>query len=260
VIGPGDGALAGPERVAGYAPAMTATPWSTASAGLSLPLRLAWTLAREDGRPPVEIGGPGPLLLGAAVLQLLYDGALRREGAAYVRGDADAGDPFEAWVRDELPAGDDGDRQLETLAADAGGRAGHRATEVLEELGLLVRVPRKLLGVRFGRALRVADLGALERDRDLVRAVLDGQESHDVAMGALVAYLHHGGLVAHLEPEDVHLAEIRAARIAGDDPDGAPPPQGPVADAVRRTVEAMHVVLVPVGAVQVVTTTAHHRR
>jgi hypothetical protein len=51
-----------------------------------------------------------------------------------------------------------------------------------------------------------------------------------------------------------------ALRVAGDDPDGAPSPQGPVADAVRRTVEAMHVVLVPVGVVQVVTTTAHHQR
>jgi hypothetical protein len=239
---------------------MTATPWSAASAGLSLPLRLAWILAREDGRPPVEIGGPGPLLLGAAVLQLLHDGALRREDGAYVRGDGDPGDPFEAWVLGELPAGTDGDRQLEGLAAEAAGRAGHRATEVLEELGLLTRVPRRLLGVPLGRALRVADLGALERDRDLVRVVLDGLESHDVAMGALIAYLHHGGLVAHLEPEDLHAAEARAARIAGDDPDGAPAPQGPVADAVRATVEAMHVVLVPVGAIQVVTTTAHHRR
>jgi hypothetical protein len=239
---------------------MTATPWSTASAALSLPLRLAWVLAREDGRPPVEIGGPGPLLLGAAVLQLLHDGALERDGGAYVRGAADAGDPFEAWVRDELREGPDGDAQLEDLAARVSGRAGHRATEVLEELGLLTRVPRKVLGVPLGRALRVADLGALERDRDLVRAVLDGQGSSDVAMGALIAYLHHGGLVAHLEPEDLHQAETRAARIAGDDPDGAPAPQGPVADAVRRTVEAMHVVLVPVGAVQVVTTTAHPTR
>jgi hypothetical protein len=239
---------------------MTATPWSAASAGLSLPLRLAWILAREDGRPPVEIGGPGPLLLGAAVLQLLHDGALRREDGAYVRGDGDPGDPFEAWVLGELPAGTDGERQLEGLAAEAAGRAGHRATEVLEELGLLTRVPRRVLGVPLGRALRVADLGALERDRDLVRVVLDGLESHDVAMGALIAYLHHGGLVAHLEPEDLHAAEGRAARIAGEDPDGAPAPQGPVADAVRATVEAMHVVLVPVGAVQVVTTTAHHRR
>jgi hypothetical protein len=239
---------------------MTATPWSAASAGLSLPLRLAWILAREDGRPPVEIGGPGPLLLGAAVLQLLHDGALRREDGAYVRGDAAPGDPFESWVRDGLPAGDDADRQREGLAADMAGRAGHRATEALEELGLLTRVPRRVLGVPFGRTLRVADLAALDRDRDLVRAVLDGQESHDVAMGALLAYLHHGGLVAHLEPEDLHAAETRAARVAGDDPDGAPSPQGPVADAVRRTVEAMHVVLVPVGVVQVVTTTAHHQR
>lgn len=293
---------------------MNETPWSTASAGLSLPLRLAWVLAREDGRPPAEVGGPGPLLLGAAVLQLLHDGALVRRGGGYARGDADAGDPFEAWVRDVLPAGrsgdgepgsgDDGrrgsggdgrrgsggvgrrgsgghgqpgsggrgespeagaevvaagDRQLEELAADVAGRAGHRATLALEELGLLVRVPRRVLGLPLGRSLRVADRGALAADRALVRAVLDGAETHDIAMGALVAYLHHGGLVAHLEPADVHAAETRAARIAGDDPD-APSPQGPVAKAVRRTVEAMHVVLVPVGAIQVVTTTAHHRR
>ncbi|MEV4420194.1 GPP34 family phosphoprotein [Patulibacter sp. NPDC049589] len=240
---------------------MTETPWSSASAGLSLPLRLAWILAREDGRPPVEVGGPGPLLLGAAVLQLLHDGAMRRdEGGSYVRGDADPGDPFETWVRDALPVGDDGDRQLEELAADVAGRSGHRATEALEELGLLTRVPRRVLGVSLGRALRVANPEALVRDRALVRAILDGQESHDVAMGALIAYLHHGGLVAHLEPEDLHAAETRAAQIAGDAPDGTPAPQGPVADAVRRTVEAMRVVLIPVGAVQIVSTTAHHRR
>ncbi|WP_026911103.1 GPP34 family phosphoprotein [Patulibacter minatonensis] len=237
---------------------MTATPWSTASAGLSLPLRLAWVLAREDGRPPVEVGGPGPLLLGAAVLQLLHDRALRREGAGYVRGDGDPGDPFEAWVRDALPAGDDGDVQLEELAADVAGRAGEQATEALEDLGLLTRVPRKVLGVPLGRSLRVADPEALIRDRGLVRSVLDGQESHDVAMGALIAYLHHGGLVAHLDPEDLHAAELRAARIAGEDPDGRPAPQGPVAEAVARTVAAMHVVLVPVGVVQIVSTNAHH--
>lgn len=238
---------------------MTETSWSTASAGLSLPLRLAWALAREDGRPPAEVGGPGPLLLGAAILQLLDDGALVLQDGAYVRGDADAGDPFEAWVRDVLPAGDDGDRQLEDLAANCAGRAGRRATLALEELGLLARVPRRVLGLPLGRSLRVADRGALAQDRALVRAVLEGAESHDVAMGALIAYLHHGGLVAHLGPTHLHAAERRARRIAGDDP-SAPSPQGPVADAVRRTVEAMHVVLVPVGAIQVVTTTAHHRR
>jgi hypothetical protein len=237
------------------------SPWSAASEGLSLPLRLAWVLAREDGRPPVELGGPGPLLLGAALLQLLHDGAIRRaEGGGYVRGDAEPGDPFEAWVRDALPAGDDGDRQLEALAADVSGRAGHRATEALEELGLLARVPRTVLGLRLGRTLRVADLDALRHDRALVRATLEGEECRDVALGALIAYLHHGGLVAHLEPRDLHAAEGRAARLAGDDPGGAPAAQGPVADAVRRTVEAMHVVLIPVGAVQVVTTTAHHAR
>ena len=32
----------------------------------------------------------------------------------------------------------------------------------------------------------------------------------------------------------------------------------PVADAVARTVAAMHVVLVPVGAVRIVSTNAHH--
>lgn len=237
------------------------TPWSAVTERLSLPLRLAWVLAREDGRPPVEIGGPGPLLLGAAVLQLLEDGALRRaEGGGYVRGDAAPGDAFESWVRDALPAGDDGARQLEALAADVSGRAGHRATQALEELGLLTRVPRKVLGVPLGRALRVADLDALRHDRALVRATLEGAEGRDTALGALIAYLHHGGLVAHLDPRDLHAAEARAARIAGDDPGGARAPQGPVADAVRATVEAMHVVLIPVGAVQVVTTTAHHVR
>jgi hypothetical protein len=105
----------------------------------------------------------------------------------------------------------------------------------------------------------VADVEALAHDRALVRSVLDGRECDDVGMGALVAYLHHGGLVARLEPRDVHAAELRAARMAGADPGGAPAPQGPVADAVRRTVEAMHVVLVPVGAITVVTTTAHDR-
>jgi hypothetical protein len=236
---------------------MTATPWSAASTALSLPLRLAWILAREDGRPPAEVGGPGPLLLGAAVLQLLHDGALERSGTAYVRGSADAGDPFEAWVRDELPAGDDGDRQLEALAAHASGRATRRAIDALTALGLLREDPRRVLGVPLGRRLRVADLDALRHDRDLVRAVLEGEESRDVALGALIAYLHHGGLVAHLTPRDVHTAELRAARVAGAARDGGPAPQGPVADAVRRTVEAMHVVLVPVGAVTVVTTTAH---
>lgn len=237
------------------------TPWSVATERLSLPLRLAWVLAREDGRPPVEIGGPGPLLLGAAVLQLLEDGALRRADAGgYVRGEADPGDPFEAWVRDALPPGEDGDRQLAALAADVSGRAGHRATLALEELGLLTRVPRRILGVPLGRALRVADLDALRHDRGLVRATLEGEECRDTALGALVAYLHHGGLVAHLEPRDLHAAETRAARIAGDDPGGAPAPQGPIADAVRATVQAMHVVLIPVGAVQVVTTTVHHSR
>lgn len=241
-----------------------ATAWSDASAALSLPLRLAWILAREDGRPPAALGGPGPLLLGAAVLQLLHDGALRRDGGAlrrdggaYRAGDGDPGDPFASWVRDVLPAGTDGDRQLEALAADAGGRAGHRANEVLEELGLLRRAPRKLLGLPLGSAPRVVDPDALRHDRALVRAVLEGERTEDVAMAALLAYLHHGGLVPHLEPTDLHAAESRAARIAGDDPDGAPSPQGPVADAVRRTVDAMHVVLIPVGAVQVVTTTAH---
>lgn len=236
---------------------MIATAWSDATAGLSLPLRLAWILAREDGRPPAELGGPGPLLLGAAVLQLLHDGALRRAEGRYVPADGDPGDPYEAWVRESLPEGPDGDAQLERLAAEAGGRAGHRANEVLEDLGLLHRAPRKLLGVPLGTSTRVVDPEALRHDRGLVRAALEGGRTDDVAMGALLAYLHHGGLVAHLEPGDVHAAELRAARIAGDDPDGAPSPQGPVADAVRRTVEAMHVVLVPVGAVQVVTTTAH---
>lgn len=236
---------------------MTATPWSAASAALSLPLRLAWILAREDGRPPAEVGGPGPLLLGAALLQLLHDGAIERSGEGYVRGAADAGDPFESWVRDELPAGDDGDRQLEALAAHVSGRATRRAIEALTTLGLLREEPRHVLGLPLGRHLRVADPAALRHDRALVREVLEGAESSDVALGALIAYLHHGGLVARLEPRDVHAAELRAARVAGDARDGAPGPEGPVADAVRRTVEAMHVVLVPVGAVTVVTTTAH---
>ncbi|MGX6450287.1 GPP34 family phosphoprotein, partial [Patulibacter sp. S7RM1-6] len=133
-------------------------------------------------------------------------------------------------------------------------------TDALTQLGLLAPRTRRVLGVPLGRTLRVADPAALRHDRALVRAVLEGEETRDVAMAALVAYLHHGGLVAHLEPRDLHAAEGRAARIAGGAGDAAPAPAGPVADAVRATVEAMHVVLVPVGAIQVVTTTAHERR
>jgi hypothetical protein len=238
---------------------MSADSWSPVAAPLSLPLRLAWVLAREDGRPPVEVGGPGPLLLGAAFLQLLRDGAIQRSGDGYVRGAAEPGDVLQAWVREEMPAGDDGEHQLEVLAAHASGRATHRAIEALTAAGLLVQEPRRVLGVRVGQHLRVADVGALAHDRALVRSVLEGGELGDVATGALVAYLHHGGLVARLDPRDVHAAELRAARIAGEDPGGAPAPQGSVAEAVRRTVQAMHVVLVPVGAITVVTTTAHDR-
>lgn len=236
---------------------MTTSPWSVASAALTLPLRLAWVLAREDGRPPTEVGGPGPLLLGAAVLQLLHDGALERHDSRYVEGAVAPTDPFSAWVREQLPDRPDGDHQLEALAALAQGRAGHRASEALEQLGLLVREPRRILGVAVGHHLRVADVAALRADRAAVRAVLEGAECHAVDLAALVAYLHHGGLVAHLDPRDVHAAELRAAALAGDAPDGTPSPTGPVADAVHRTVDAMHVVLVPVGAVTVITTTAH---
>nr|WP_282600214.1 GPP34 family phosphoprotein [Patulibacter sp. SYSU D01012] len=199
-------------------------------------------------------------MLGAAVLALVRSGALERRDGRLLPGPAAPADPFDAWVRDALPDGADETGQLEGLAAHAAGRAGRRATEALAAAGLLAPEPRRVLGLPLGRHLRVRDVAALRHDRALVRAVLEGEETHDVAMAALVAYLHHGGLVAHLEPRDLRAAETRAARIAGDARDGAPPPVGPVADAVRATVEAMHVVLVPVGAIQVVTTTAHERR
>lgn len=197
---------------------MRSPRWSTRTAELTLPERVAWVLGDEDGRPVSSLTEPAGLLVAAAMVELLLDASLLDAGPAFRRGPVAPVDPLLAWVADGLL--DRGGLKADLQHAVTGNRGAQmirRTMDRLVERGLATREPRRVLGHLampiLGSAMRVHETAALHHDRTVVRAVLDGAEP-DEAVAMLVVLLHHGRRVRSLGPTDPAAAVRRARGIA----------------------------------------------
>jgi len=210
--------------------------WSSRTADLTLPERVAWVLGDDEGRPLSTLTEPAGLLVAAAMVELLLDASLLDAGTAYRRGPVEVVDPLLRWVGEGLVAHGGAKADLQhAVTGHRGAQMIRRTMDRLVERGLAAREPRRVFGYLtmpvFGSALRVHDVDALHHDRAAVRAVLEGDEEPDEAVAMLVVLLHHGRRVRELSPSDPMLAASRARAIA----DGRHVPLG-VAQDIRRLV------------------------
>jgi hypothetical protein len=210
--------------------------WSSRTADLTLPERVAWVLGDDDGRPLSTLTEPAGLLVAAALVELLLDASLLDAGTAYRRGPVEVTDPLLIWVADSLLAHGGAKADLQhAVTGNRGAQMIRRTMDRLVERGLAAREPRRVFGYLampvFGSALRVHEVDALHHDRAEVRAVLDGDDDADEAVAMLVVLLHHGRRVRGLSPVDPTRAAQRARAIA----DGRHVPLG-VAQDIRRLV------------------------
>jgi hypothetical protein len=209
--------------------------WSSPTAELTLPERVAWVLGDESGRPVSTLTEPAGLLVAASMVELLVDGSLLDAGIAYRRGPVAPADPLLEWVADGLLAHGGAKADLQhAVTGPRGAQMIRRTMDRLVERGLAGREPRRVFGYLtvpvLGTALRVHDHAALHHDRAVVRAALDGAEP-DEAVTMVVVLLHHGRRVRSLDPADPAAAVRRARGMA----DGRGVPEG-VAQDVRRLV------------------------
>jgi len=218
-----------------YAVRVRSQRWSSRTADLTLPERVAWVLGDDEGRPLSTLTEPAGLLVAAAMVELLLDASLLDAGCAYRRGPVAIDDPLLAWVAGSLLAHGGAKADLQhAVTGNRGAQMIRRTMDRLVERGLAGREPRRVFGYLampvFGSALRVHEVDALHHDRAAVRAVLDGEEP-DEAAAMLVVLLHHGRRVRELSPADLTLASRRARAIA----DGRHVPLG-VSQDIRRLV------------------------
>jgi hypothetical protein len=210
--------------------------WSSRTADLTLPERVAWVLGDDDGRPLSTLTEPAGLLVAAAMVELLLDASLLDAGTQYRRGPVEPGDPLLAWVADGLLAHGGAKADLQhAVTGPRGAQMIRRTMDRLVERGLAGREPRRVFGYLampvFGSALRVHEVDALHHDRAVVREALDGDGEADEAVAMLVVLLHHGRRVRDIDPVDTGHATRRARAIA----DGRHVPLG-VAQDIRRLV------------------------
>ncbi|MDD7966952.1 GPP34 family phosphoprotein [Actinomycetospora lemnae] len=214
---------------------MRSDRWSSRTADLTLPERVAWVLGDDHGRPVSTLTEPAGLLVAAAMVELLLDASLLDAGTAYRRGPVEVHDPLLSWVADGLLAHGGAKADLQHAVTGArGAQMIRRTMDRLVERGLAGREPRRVFGYLampvFGSALRVHEVDALHHDRSAVRAVLDGEDP-DEALAMLVVLLHHGRRVRDLSPSDPARASRRARAVA----DGRHVTLG-VAQDIRRLV------------------------
>lgn len=214
---------------------MRSPRWSSRTAELTLPERVAWVLGDENGRPVSSLTEPAGLLVAASLVELLLDASLLDAGATFRRGPVDPADPLLAWVSEGLLAHGGAKADLQhAVTGTRGAQVIRHTMDRLVDRGLATREPRKVFGYLampvLGSALRVREVAALHHDRAAVRAVLEGAEpDEDVAM--LIVLLHHGRRVRALGPADA-VAAVRRARALAD---GRGLPDG-IAQDVRRLV------------------------
>ena len=215
---------------------MRSDRWSSRTADLTLPERVAWVLGDDEGRPLSTLTEPAGLLVAAAMVELLLDASLLDAGAAYRRGPVEPTEPLLAWTLDGLLGHGGAKADLQhAVTGQRGAQMIRRTMDRLVERGLAAREPRRVFGYVampvFGSALRVHEVDALHHDRAVVRAALDGEEDPDEAVAMLVVLLHHGRRVRSLSPVDLTAATRRARAVA----DGRHVSLG-VAQDIRRLV------------------------
>lgn len=197
---------------------MRSERWSSRTADLTLPERVAWVLGDDEGRPLSTLTEPAGLLVAAALVELLLDASLLDTGAGYRRGPVEPTDPLLAWVRESLLAHGGVKADLQhAVTGNRGAQMIRRTMDRLVERDLAGREPRRVFGYLampvFGSAMRVHEVDALHHDRAVVRAVLEGAEEPDEAVAVLVVLLHHGRRLRSLSPADLATATRRARAI-----------------------------------------------
>ena len=201
-----------------YAVSVRSERWSSRTADLTLPERVAWILGDDEGRPMSTLTEPAGLLVAAAMVELLLDASLLDAGTAYRRGPVEVTDPLLGWVAESLLAHGGAKTDLQhAVTGNRGAQMIRRTMDRLVERGLAAREPRRVFGYLampvFGSALRVQEVEALHHDRAAVRASLEGDEP-DEAVAMLIVLLHHGRRVRELSPADLTLAARRARAIS----------------------------------------------
>lgn len=242
----------GAHRAAWKAGRVRSPRWSSPTAELTLPERVAWVLGDEDGRPVSTLTEPAGLLVAGAMVELMLDASLLDAGASYRRGPVAPSDPLLAWVADALLAHGGAKADLQHAVTGTRGAQIIRLTmDRLVERGLATREPRRVFGYLampvLGSALRVHDTAALHHDRAVVRSVLEGAEP-DEAVAMLVVLLHHGRRVRALDPADPAAALHRARGLA----DGRGVPDGTGQDIRRLVSPTVAVVLAALTATTVI--------
>ena len=80
-----------------YAVSVRSERWSSRTADLTLPERVAWILGDDEGRPMSTLTEPAGLLVAAAMVELLLDASLLDAGTAYRGGPVEVTDPLLGW-------------------------------------------------------------------------------------------------------------------------------------------------------------------